>query len=209
MNSSIKYKDEQKEKPLITKPELFQAALDEFSKKSFHEASLNDMLKAVQMNKGSFYHRFYDKTDLYLCMIEMIAFDKIEYMQNKISTSHISIDFFEQLKIFAIAGLEYAQHEKRYYRFWRNYLAESTEFKNTVKKSFPDFANDVFDKMVSTAVSSGKLSSRYDKEFISKTISIYFYNLDSFLTDSTEEKEIITIVEQLISFLKHGFLDNE
>jgi len=69
MKSPMKYKDEQKENPLIAKPELFQAALDEFSQKSFNEASLNDILKAVQMNKGSFYHRFYDKTDLYLCMM--------------------------------------------------------------------------------------------------------------------------------------------
>lgn len=208
MNSSIKYKDGQKDNPLLAKPELFQAALNEFSKKSFNEASLNDMLKSVQMNKGSFYHRFYDKTDLYLCMVEMIAFDKIEYMQNKVSTAQISLDFFEQLKIFAIAGLEYARHEKRYYRFWRNYLAEDMEFKNTVKKSFPDFANDVFDKMVVEAVDSGKLPARYDNEFICKTISIYFYNIDSFLTENTEEKEIISIVEQLIRFLKYGLSDN-
>lgn len=206
MNSPIKYKDEEKQNPLIAKPELFQAALDEFSKKSFHEASLNDMLKAVQMNKGSFYHRFYDKTDLYLCMMEMIALDKVDYMRERIAAPNVSLDFFEQLKLFSIAGLEYAQHEKRYYSFWRNYLAESTELKNIVKRAFPDMANDFLDQLIVKAISSGQFSCTYSSDFIRNTISIFFYNMDAFIENSTEETEIVSVVEQFVSFLKHGFL---
>lgn len=206
MNSTMKYMDEQKENPLIAKPELFQAALDEFSQKSFHEASLNDILKTVKMNKGSFYHRFYDKTDLYFCMIEMIALDKMEYMSGKIDVSQI--DFFEQIRLFAISGLEYARHEKRYYNFWRNYLSEDTALKNTVKKTFPGFGDDIFEQLVSEAIASGDLTTQYSKEFICKTISIYFYNLDTFLTDSPDDEDIVSIIEQFICFLKNGFLNN-
>lgn len=208
MNSTMRYRDEKKENPLLAKPELFQAALDEFSKKSFHEASLNDMLKAVKMNKGSFYHRFYDKTDLYFCMIEMIALDKMEYMRGKIDVSHMPLDFFEQLRLFAISGLEYACHEKRYYDFWRNYLSENADLKNTVKKTFPGFGDDLFENLVLKAVASGNLSTKYSNEFICKTISIYFYNLDTFLADCSDEKDIVPIIEQFINFLKHGFLNN-
>lgn len=206
MNSSIKYKDEQKQNPLIAKPELFTAALDEFSRKSFHEASLNDMLKAVQMNKGSFYHRFYDKTDLYLCMMEMIALDKVEYMRERVKSPQTSSDFFEQLKLLSIAGLEYAKHEKRYYSFWRNYLAESTELKYSVKIAFPELANDFLEQLIVEAISSRQLSAHYSKDFICKTISIFFYNLDAFIGEDTEESEIVAVVEQFICFLKQGFV---
>lgn len=206
MNSSIKYRDEEKQNPLKAKPELFQAALDEFSIKSFHEASLNDMLKAVRMNKGSFYHRFYDKTDLYLCMMEMIALDKVDYMRGRMAAPHTSLDFFDQLKLFTTAGLEYARHEKRYYSFWRNYLAESTELKNAVKRAFPDVANDFLDQLIVKAISSGQFSRTYGNDFIRKTISIFFYNMDTFIENDMEEAEIVSVVEQFISFLKHGFL---
>lgn len=205
MNSSIKYKDEEKENPLIAKPELFSAALDEFCVKSFHEASLNDMLKVVQMNKGSFYHRFYDKTDLYLCMMEMIALDKLTYMRNKVTSPQVSTNFFEQLKLLAIAGLEYARHEKRYYSFWRNYLAENAELKNTVKSAFPELGNDFLEQLIVGAISSGQLSTNFSKDFVCKSISIFFYNLDTFIGEDTEENEIITVVEQFICFLKKGF----
>lgn len=208
MKSPMKYKDEQKENPLIAKPELFQAALDEFSQKSFNEASLNDILKAVQMNKGSFYHRFYDKTDLYLCMMEMIALDKMEYMRDKISVPQMPLDFFEQIRLLAISGLEYARHEKRYYNFWRNYLSENEELKNIVKKTFPGFGDDLFEQLVTQAVASGNLISRYSNEFICKTVSIYFYNLDAFLTDSIDDKDIVAIIDQFIDFLKHGLLNS-
>lgn len=208
MSSPMKYRNEQKENPLTAKPELFQAALDEFSQKSFHEASLNDMLKAVKMNKGSFYHRFYDKTDLYFCMVEMIAIDKMEYMRGKIDVPQMPLDFFEQLQLFAISGLEYARHEKRYYNFWRNYLSENAELRNTIKQTFPGFGDDLFEQLVSEAVISGHLSTKYSNEFICKTISIYFYNLDAFLTDNLEDKDIVSIIKQFICFLKHGLLNN-
>ncbi|MBS6956719.1 MAG: TetR/AcrR family transcriptional regulator [Enterocloster asparagiformis] len=205
MNSPIKYKDEEKKNPLIAKPELFKAALKEFSVKSFHEASLNDMLKAVQMNKGSFYHRFYDKTDLYLCMMEMIALDKLEYMRNRVTSPQVSSDFFEQLKLLSIAGLEYAQHEKRYYSFWRNYLAESADLKNTVKSAFPELGNDFLEQLIIEAISTGQLPTKFSKDFICKSISIFFYNLDAFIGEDTEESEIVDVVEEFICFLKKGF----
>lgn len=205
MSSSIKYRDEEKKNPLIAKPELFEAALDEFSRKSFHEASLNDMLKAVQMNKGSFYHRFYDKTDLYLCMMEMIALDKVEYMQGRIKSPETSSDFFEQLKLLSIAGLEYARHEKRYYSFWRNYLSESSELKNAVKNAFPELANDFLEQLINEAILSGQLSTQYGKDFIRKTISIFFYNLDTYIGNDTDENGIVTVVDDFICFLKKGF----
>lgn len=205
MKSSIKYKDEDKKNPLIAKPELFNAALNEFSLKSFNEASLNDMLKAIKMNKGSFYHRFYDKIDLYLCMMEMIALDKFEYMRNRVSSSQISSDFFQQLKFFSIAGLEYVQHEKRYYSFWRNYLAETKAFKATVKKAFPELGNDFLEQFIIDAISSGQLTNQFSKDFICKSISLFFYNLDTFMREDSEEADIVEVVESFIDFLKKGF----
>ncbi len=206
MSHFIKYKEEQKENPLLAKPELFEAAMDEFSRKSFHEASLNDMLKAVKMNKGSFYHRFYDKMDLYLCMMEIIALDKVEYMKGRITSLQTPPDFFGQLKLLSIAGLEYARHEKRYYSFWRNYLSEGQELKDTVKNAFPQMAKDFLEQLISEAVLSGQLSSRYSQDFIYKTVSIFFYNLDAFIGNETKEEEITGIVEDFICFLKKGLV---
>lgn len=209
MSSPIKYKDEQKENPLIAKSDLFEAALNEFSKRSFNEASLNDMLKAVKMNKGSFYHRFYDKKDLYLCMMERIAVDKMEYLHDIIDVSQMPEDFFDNIRLFAFSGLEYARHEKRYYGLWRHYLSESSDIKETLKKAFPGFGDDLFEALVAKAIASGNLTSAYSQTFICKTISIYFYNLDDLLPEDPTDEDIATVIDQFIRFLKHGLLATE
>jgi len=41
--------------PLLHMDELYEAALDEFSEKSYDEASLNSIIKTAGLNKGRFY----------------------------------------------------------------------------------------------------------------------------------------------------------
>ena len=66
-------KQQPQENPLSHLPSLFEAALSEFAHASFGSASLNDIIKASGLSKGSFYHRFADKMDLYLCVMDVIS----------------------------------------------------------------------------------------------------------------------------------------
>ena len=59
--------------PLLRYPRLLEAAIDEFSKKKFEEASLNDILKNSGISKGSLYHHFGGKFGLYLAMMDIIV----------------------------------------------------------------------------------------------------------------------------------------
>ena len=45
---------------------LLLAAESELAQKGFHAASLNDILKAAEVSKGSFYHHFEDKEALFV-----------------------------------------------------------------------------------------------------------------------------------------------
>lgn len=55
---------------LKSNPALFEATLDCFSSRSFESASLNDILRASGVNKGSFYYRFPDKRTLYFALLD-------------------------------------------------------------------------------------------------------------------------------------------
>ncbi len=57
---------------LIMNDRLYQAALDEFCSKQFDFASLNDILKKSDFNKGSFYYRFTDKFDLFQSLVSLL-----------------------------------------------------------------------------------------------------------------------------------------
>lgn len=206
MSNHIKFMNEKKENPLIEKQELFNASLDEFSQKSFNEASLNNILKSVKMNKGSFYYRFYDKTDLYLSMVHMIGVDKLKYLSDKVSETAYSQDFFEQIKSIIILTLAYAKHEKRYYSFWRNYLVENSDVTRIIKEEFPDFGTDFLRQLVENAVIDNQLPNSYDSNFIYAIISIFFNNIDTLIDSSMSNDEVVITINKLIEFIKYGFV---
>lgn len=57
---------------------IFDAALQEFSVRTFSQASLNQIVRKAGIPKGSFYQYFENKEDLYLYIMEAPAKEKIE-----------------------------------------------------------------------------------------------------------------------------------
>lgn len=64
--------------PAAKKQKIFAAAVREFSARRFSEASINQIVKAAGIPRGSFYQYFSGKEDLFLYMFETIAREKRE-----------------------------------------------------------------------------------------------------------------------------------
>lgn len=190
--------------PLKEMPELFNAALTEFSEKSFDEASLNNIIKAAGSNKGSFYYRFSDKTDFYLCLIDKIAEDKTYYFTGKAYSDEFPEDFFEQFRYLCRMGIEYAMHEPRYYKFWRRFVTEKTEVREIVKKSFPMNSFGLFNTLISKSYDKKQFNEKFSKDFLITIIELLLNNVDAFINQHMEEDGILDVIDKLIMLLKNG-----
>jgi len=190
--------------PLKEMPELFDAALTEFSEKSFDEASLNNIIKAAGSNKGSFYYRFSDKNDLYLCLVDKIVEDKAHYFADKVSSREFPEDFFEQFGYLCSMGMEYAMHEPRYYEFWRRFVAEKAEVKEMVKKTFPKDSFDFFGTLISKAYEKKQFDETFSKDFLISLIELLLNNVDAFINQDMEKDDILNVINDLIILLKKG-----
>ncbi len=204
MDKLIKFKDEGKENPLLKRPDLMEAAFSQFSRVSFNEASLNAILQEAGVNKGSFYFKFYDKMDLYLCLMEQIAIGKVMYLSGRMANVAPSDDIFDQLRQIAIGSLEYAMKEPRYNALWRLFLSESDELRKKVKAAFPELKEDALGKLVDSAFEKGQLTDRYDRDFINSVVGLYFGNMDAFITPGMTSDEIAVQVDKVISILKES-----
>lgn len=188
--------------PLFKRDGLYNAALDSFSKTPFNDVSINAILRDAKMNKGSFYLKFYDKLDLYLCMMERVGKDKMEFLSKKLLAQKPTYHFFNQLHTIVLSSMEYARHDARFYAFWRIYLAEEDGIKNKVKKEFPELTNDFLGEMIDAAIEAGQINPKYDQAFVHLVIELYFNNLDKLVNASMTDDEIRARVEQVISFFK-------
>lgn len=204
MLGKIKFLEDQVLNPLLKEDRIFQAALDEFSCNTFESASLNNILKAIKMNKGSFYYRFYDKTDLYLSMVHRIGLDKLDFFLHDQMPSLDRSDFFAYLKQLAIMSLKYAHHEPRYFNFFRLYLSESEHIRNLTIACFPEFGKDFILDLIEMGKAGNQFNPTYSTEFIHKTLSIYLNNIDKLIESDMDETDMIQVVDQLILFLKNG-----
>lgn len=61
---------------------ILQAAIAEFAERRFSDASINRIVKAAGISRGSFYQYFKDKEDLYMLIIERISKEKLEVFAN-------------------------------------------------------------------------------------------------------------------------------
>lgn len=190
--------------PLKEMPELFDAALNEFSEKGFDEASLNNIIKASGSNKGSFYYRFSDKTDLYLCLIDKISEDKTNYFTEKASSLEFPEDFFEQFRLLCSMGMEYAMHEPRYYKLWKRFFVEKPEIKDTIKKAFPMDSSDFFHTLIAKAYEKGQFEKMFSRDFLTTVIELLLNNVDALVNEDMTQDEVLQVMDQLILLLKNG-----
>lgn len=202
MRGTRKYIDEGFENPLLKRNDWYDAALDAFSKQPFEAVALNQILKAAKINKGSFYFKFYDKLDLYLCMMERGGLEKSAFLSTKLSGLASSEDFFEQLRQIALGSFEFARHDWRFYTFWRTYLADSELIKKTVRETFPGLSSDFMGGLIDAAIARGQISSHFDKQFVHDAVNLYFLNMDAFIDAEMTDQQIMDKVGQVIQFLK-------
>jgi len=66
------------------KRRIFDAAVHEFSVRRFSEASINQIVKAAEIPRGSFYQYFNDKEDIFLYMFTEILNEKREVTRREL-----------------------------------------------------------------------------------------------------------------------------
>lgn len=66
---------------LLENSSVYEETLNEFSLKPYELASVNEIIKRSQYNKGSFYYRFKDKFELYISLLDYVFVIQIDLLK--------------------------------------------------------------------------------------------------------------------------------
>jgi AcrR family transcriptional regulator len=199
----MKWQQDGAENPLNGNTALFEAALDVFSTHSFGEASLNDVIKAAGMNKGSFYYRFYDKLDLYLSLFQRLSVEKLELFAQYDDTN-TEDDFFASISKKAMLGIRFARKEPRYNALSRRFLTEELSFRETVIGVFGGVTENVLLRMVEKGQLKGELRSDISVEMMAEVFAILLERIDRVIMPDMEDYEVLGKIDELITVLRDG-----
>lgn len=124
---------------------LLEETLNDFSVKPFAFASLNDIVKRADFNKGSFYYRFRDKEELYLAMIDLINAEHL-VLYNEIVLELKKPHAPLAIVLAAFEALDRLHRiDSRYPLVLERFANEEESFRKAILRQSLDF---VFDRMI-------------------------------------------------------------
>jgi AcrR family transcriptional regulator len=191
-------KKQEQGNPLADMPLLFDSALTEFADKSFDTASLNDIIKRCGLSKGSFYHKFNDKLDLYLCLMDIISQKKAAFTTN---TAPATDDFFEMLRSILGQSLKFSLQDPRYNGFWHKFLAESNFIKEAVQIAFPRTGGEL-ERLIEKASDKGQLN--FPAPFVLGVVNLLISQLHMLIREDMSYEDIQSLENNIVDMLKRG-----
>lgn len=197
---------------------VYQAALDEFARADFAAASLNQIIENAGISKGSMYHYFQNKEDLYFYILERAMTDKAAYLKqamHNLDRPMESLNLFEKIHIMMQASIHFARAYPRYHRMNTHLQNMPTSpLKERVWDHFNRGFDDFIKDMVNQSVEAGELNAYFDSSFVIRILRFFLLRFGEFYPkqESLYADDAETIdhdLNQLIRFLQTGLRNTE
>ncbi|MCM1565212.1 MAG: TetR/AcrR family transcriptional regulator [Dehalobacter sp.] len=202
------------EKSFERKTEVLEAALNEFTAKSYQDASLNTIIKNAGISKGTFYYHFEDKQALYLYLLESSVKTKWEFINDKIYHNpelNAGGNIFDNFKLQARLAAEFAAMQPQYHKLSRMF---SREQGNPIYIAAKDLlggdTEEILAALIDKAIEAGSLKKEYSRDFLVKILSYLFLHFDE-IFDRDEDSDLDRMLSNLdsyVDFIQYGMSGN-
>jgi len=200
--------------PPAKQEKIIEAALDEFADKGYQPASVNVMVSASGIAKGSLYQYFKDKKSLFLYVFQVgIGLVRRTLMRVKEETAEQN--FFQRMEQSLLAGVDFIHRHPKIYRIYLKIMFDQrVPERDRLLAAVRRFAADYLSSLVRQGVARGEI--RAD---VSMPSLIFMLDalLDRFLQavcvpafdvtlnlDQAGAEEIRERVRELVGILRQG-----
>jgi len=197
----------------MKKQAILDAAMDEFSQYDFDQASVNRIIEGAGTSKGTFYHYFRSKEELYLELIRWVAEEKIRYLS-------VSRPEIPAQKAPSIWNLLKAQMEHSLYFGLENpkmaaFAAKAANEPNlNVKKKTEDVigysAKEFLLRLIDEEIAMGRISGDLPLAFVRDIFSYMMSHFNDFLHHSgvpmqlDHRDQILAYICNYLDFMEKG-----
>jgi TetR/AcrR family transcriptional regulator len=200
--------------PEAKREKILDAALAEFADKGYEQASVNVMVSASGIAKGSLYQYFKDKKGIFLYIFDF-AISRVRRTLMGIKAETADQDFFTRLEQSLLAGVEFIRRHPRIYNVYLKILFDQrVPEREALLKAVRRFAADYLGSLVRQGAARGEI-----REDLSVPTVIFLLDalLDRFLQatcvpafdvalhlDRADDAQIRARVRELVGVLRAG-----
>jgi len=201
-------KIEQKEK--YKREALVNAALQEFSKKPYEQASLNAILKGASVTKGAFYYSFKDKLDLYTQILKDASLSKLSYFVNEVGYDNMiqpdDSSLFEYMKQMISVAIGFTNAYPDYHDFDKMFQSECEEFRAMILGQEGLNSYDYLIPMIDKSFENGNIDSYYSLEFVQAIATYMLTHYSDIINYANKpEEELRGDINMFFTFMERGF----
>lgn len=190
------------------------AALGEFADKGYQQASLNTMVAASGIAKGSIYQYFKDKQSLFLYIFD-VAIGVVRHTLLRVKEDTREEEFFVRLEKSLLAGMDFIQRHPRVYGLYLKIMYDQqVPRRPELLRAVRRFAAEYLGSLVRQGQARGELRADLSQE---SAIFVLDALLDRYLQavalpsfdvtlglDQAEPEERRARVGELVNLLKAG-----
>lgn len=181
---------------------ILLAAVDEFAERRFSEASINSIIKAAGIPRGSFYQYFSDKEDLYLYMLGEIGKEKMKVVM-EVGMLEPEASFFDVYEHMFKVGLLWAERHPKYSRIGLMMRLDDSSFIAKLKAVADDGLRQL-EAMVDRDKARGLIAEDVDSRLV---VSLLYNSISQDVQELFEKgnmSELMDRVKKIIRIVKGG-----
>jgi TetR/AcrR family transcriptional regulator len=198
--------------PEAKQEKILDAALAEFADKGYEQASVNVMVSASGIAKGSLYQYFTDKKGIFLYIFDF-AISRVRRTLVKVKEETAGDDFFTRLEKSLLTGVDFIRRHPRIYNVYLKILFDQrVPEREKLLKAVRQFAADYLGSLVRQGVTRGEIRADLPEPTVIFLLDALF---DRFLQatcvpafdvalglDRAREAEIQARVQELVALLR-------
>jgi len=178
---------------------IMAAAVDQFSKFHYSNVTIDRIVRAAEIPKGSFYQYFENKDDLYIYLFTEVGDKKLDIFESiKANIPFISFREYMMEYIMALKKLELSNDQMP--RLKREFLEQCPQH---IKKEILKIEMPKSLKVFKAVIDAYIEKKEFRKDLNSKTAAyvsvVSISNLEFY--DYQEDEEVITVLIGIIDFL--------
>jgi len=184
---------------------IVNAAIKEFSIKTFSSSSIAKIISDSRIPRGSFYQYFEDKFDIYKYIMDIIKIKKMEYFKadlNNMST----YGFFKTFHLMIEKGMKFTMDNPDLAKIGVKLMNDTdVEFKNKLLGNYAVEADQLLENLILAGIKNNELKADIDVKFMS---FVLYKMMMSITTEYVKEHfsydKVDVELEKMLEFLKHG-----
>ncbi|ROQ91055.1 TetR/AcrR family transcriptional regulator [Desulfosoma caldarium] len=145
---------------------IVEAAVEEFSRHGFRQASLNRLAESLGISKGSLFQYFGNKEGLFLFIFDH-AVELVRQRLARVKQDTADKDFFDKIRQSLMAGVDFLEKHPRVYRIYLKMLfQEDFPMRDQLLQRVRFFSAEYLRPIVLQGMARGELRSDLDPDFV-------------------------------------------